>query len=236
MLRFYFVIIISIPWIIYYLSKAYIYYNNFDKYSEEECYDLAQKIINIMKKHGRIETTVYGTENLPKDGGYIMFSNHQGKYDALGIMSVHKKACTVVMDAKRSKMLLVNQFMKLIRGSRLDKSDMRSQVKTIMEIARQVREGRRFILFPEGGYDHNGNNVLDFSAGSFKCALNAKCPIVPVAIIDSYIPFEINSLKKVVTQVHFLEPIPFYEYAEMTTREIADKVKQKIEARIVEFS
>lgn len=235
MLRFYFVIIVSIPWIIYYLSTARRYYNNLDRYSEEECYYFALKIINTLKKHGRIETKVFGTENLPESDGYIMFSNHQGKYDALGIMSVHKKPCTVVMDAKRSKMLLVNQFMKLIRGSRLDKTDMKSQVKTIMDIAKQVKEGRRFILFPEGGYDHNGNNVLEFSAGSFKCAQKAKCPIVPVAIVDSYIPFEVNSLKKVITQVHFLEPIHFNEYEHMTTREIADRVKQKIEARIEEF-
>ena len=37
----------------------------------------------------------YGMENLPKEGGYVMFPNHQGKYDALGIVYTHKKPCTI---------------------------------------------------------------------------------------------------------------------------------------------
>lgn len=65
-------------------------------------------------------------------------------------------------------------------------------------------------------------------AGSFKCAVKAKAPIVPVAIIDSYKPFGINSLRKVKTQVHFLEPIYYEEYEGMRTVEIAKLVKSRI--------
>lgn len=38
------------------------------------------------------------------------------------------------------------------------------------------------------------------------CSVKSKTPIVPVALIDSYKVFGVNSLKKVNTQVHFLEP------------------------------
>ena len=72
----------------------------------------------------------------------------------------------------------------------------------------------------------------EFRAGSFKCATKVKAPIVPVAIIDSYKPFGINSLRSVKTQVHFLKPISYEEYGEMTTQEISQLVKSRIAAVI----
>ena len=109
---------------------------------------------------------------------------------------------------------------------------MKKQMKTIMDIAGEVREGRRYIIFPEGGYDHNKNELQEFMPGAFKCAVWAKAPIVPVAIIDSYKPFSVNSLRKVRTYVHFLQPIGFEEYKGMRTGEIAELVKSRIAADI----
>ena len=48
---------------------------------------------------------------------------------------------------------------------------------------------------------------LEFKGGSFKAATKSKCPIVPVALIDSYKAFDTGSVKKLIVQVHFLEPI-----------------------------
>ena len=52
--------------------------------------------------------------------------------------------------------------------------------------------------------------------GAFKCAVRANCPIVPVLLVDSYKPFEINSLRRVKTQVHFLPAIYPEEYEGLT--------------------
>ena len=161
-----------------------------------------------------------------------MYSNHQGKYDTLGIMHSHTKPCTIVMDAYRSKLPIVDTFIDLVRGRRLDKTDMRKQMQTMMQISGEVKEGRRYIVFPEGGYDNNKNELQDFMAGAFKCAVKAKAPIVPVAIIDSYKPFGVNSLRKVKTQVHFLKPLYYDEYGGMTTPEIAQEVKERIAKKI----
>ena len=143
-------------------------------------------------------------------------------------MISHPKPCTIVMDADRSNMPLANSFINLVKGQRLDKTDMKSQIRTIMNIADEVKAGRRYIVFPEGGYDHNRNDLQKFMPGAFKCATQSKAPIVPVAIIDSYKPFGVNSLRKVKTQVHFLPPIFFEEYAGLTTREIAELVRTRI--------
>lgn len=228
MLRFWYVIIISLPFIIYYLVKGDYIERHADAYSEEDRYRVALRVIRIMKRNGRITTSVTGEENLPKDCGYVMFPNHQGKYDALGIMDAHKKPCTVMMDEKRSHMVIVDQFITLVKGCRIDKSDIKSQVSAINKVASEVKEGRRYIVFPEGGYFHNRNAVKEFMPGAFQCAVRAKSPIVPVLLVDSYKPFEINSLRKVHTQVHFLPAIYPEEYSGMTTSQIAKLVRGRI--------
>lgn len=228
MIRLIYVIAISIPFVLYYIYKANYIQRHGEKYSEEERYRIARRCISIMMHNGRIETEGFGAELLPKEGGYVMYSNHQGKYDTLGIMSVHEEPCTIVIDAYRSKLPIVDPFIDLVRGSRLDKTDMKSQTKTILKIAEEVKNGRRYIVFPEGGYDQNRNDLQEFMPGAFKCATKSHAPIVPVAIIDSYKPFGVNSLRRVKTQVHFLSPIFFEEYQGMNTRQIAEMVKGRI--------
>ncbi len=232
MLRFYFVIIISLPLIIYYILRARYIMRHFDRYDDEYCYRVARNMVRKMMRNGRIKTKYYGLENLPKDGGYIMFPNHQGKFDALGIIYSHQKPCSIVIDKKRSQMILTNEFIGLLKGIRLDKEDMRQQMKSIKQMADEVKSGRRYILFPEGGYDHNQNKVQEFLPGAFKTALWSQKPIVPVALVDSYKPFELNSLSRVTTQVHFLKPLYYDDYKGLSTKEIAALVKESIQKAI----
>ena len=86
-----------------------------------------------------------------------MFPNHQGKYDALGIVYTHKKPCTIVIDDAKSHMILTSQFIDMIHGKRLIKDDVRQSDKLMQEISKEVAAGKRYIIFPEGGYTDNKN-------------------------------------------------------------------------------
>ena len=235
MFRFYTLVIFSLPLIIYYIVKANYYCAHEDKYDEDKRYSLAMCIVRDVMRRGRIKTMSYGQENLPKTGGYIMYANHQGKYDALGIMDSHNGPCSVIMDATRSKMPLADQVVALVKGIRLDRTDFRQQVRVLGEMTEEAKNGRRFIYFPEGGYMHNGNTLQEFRPGAFKVAKNAGCPIVPVAIYDSHLPFDYNSYRKVTTQVCFMEPIYYEEYEHMSTKEISELVKSRIEEKLKEL-
>ncbi len=212
--------------------------SNPDKYSEEEKYAYFKKLVRYLKTTTKIHTKCYGEENLPKEGGYVMFPNHQGKYDALGVIYCHKEPCTFVMDKAKSYSFLVKEMIELIDGKRLEIDNVRQNMTLIMEIAKEVEQGRKFILFSEGGYDKNGNNVQEFKPGSFKCATMVKAPIVPVALIDSYLPFNssYNPFKKVVTKVIFCKPLYYDDYKDMKTPEIADVVKNTIVEAMKEYS
>ena len=200
-----------------------------EKYSESEMYELDRLAIRRMMRPGHITTEGYGMENLPSEGGYIMCPNHQGKYDALGIMYTHDKPCSVVMDIEKSNSILVRQFINLVRGKRIDRKDARQSIKVIREMADEAKTGRKFIIFPEGGYSHNGNKTTSFKAGAFKSAVWAKVPIVPVVLIDSYKVFELHTLKPIKTFVYYLKPLYYNDYKSMTTVEIARLVQDKIQ-------
>ncbi len=234
MLRFCFVILISLPIALFYLGRAAYIERHDALYTEAQRYELARRAVSILQRNGRIRTDIYGAENLPEEGGYVMYPNHQGKYDALGIISGHEKPCTVMIDDKRSHKPITTQFITLLKGSRLDRTNMKNQLKTVLDIIEQVKAGRRYIVFPEGGYYRNRNEVNEFLPGAFKCSIKSRTPIVPVVLIDSYRPFELNSLKKVRTQVHFLPPIPYEEYKDLNSREIAEKTRALIVAKIKE--
>ncbi len=217
----------------YFVPKMSYYAKHPEKYSEEDRYELAQNVIDKVRRTARVTTEYYGVENIPEENGYIMFSNHQGKYDALGIMAGHSKPCSVLMDKARSNMFIAKQFIDLLGGQRIEKNAPKQQIRVLAAIVDEVKSGRNYLIFPEGGYGKKRDNSLEeFKYGCFYCAVKAKCPIVPIALIDSYKPFGLNSLKKVRTKVIFLPPIPYEEYAGMKAPALCAHVKEKIQAEI----
>lgn len=209
-----------------------------EKYSEEDNYKYVREhVVEILKKTGCVETEGFGMENLPKEGGYMMYPNHQGKYDVYGIISVHEKPCTFVMDIEKSNSLFIKQITDMLNGKRLDKKNNRQAMTIINEIAKDVEKGRRYILFPEGEYDNNKkNSLINFKSGCFKICLKSKVPIVPVVLVDSYKVYNSWDLGKIKTQVYFLEPIFYDEYKDMNTHQISDLVKSRIEIKLKELN
>ena len=76
--------------------------------------------------------------------------------------------------------------------------------------------------------------MLPFHGGSFRCATKSKCPVVPVALVDSYKVLDEKGSKPVSIQLHYLPPIPFEEYGSCKPAELADMVRDRIEAKILE--
>ncbi len=233
MFRFYYTIVMRIGSIIHFVPKMRRYAKHPEQYSEEDCLALAKVMIAKVAKTARTTTSVYGLENLPDDGGYVLFANHQGKYDALGIMAALPRPCRVLMNLQRSKMPIANEFVSLVRGKRIDHRSPRQQVTCLREIAEEVKEGAVYLIFPEGGYrKHQDNRLNRFHSGCMRSATRSERPIVPVALIDSFKPFTQKNMKKVHTQVHFLPPIHHEEFRDLRPAELAELVQARIAAHM----
>lgn len=231
MFRFYYTIVMRTGSILHYVPKMRRYAKHPEQYTEEDCHDLCCVMIDKVARTAHASTTYYGIENLPAEGGYILYSNHQGKYDALGIMRGHPRPCRVLMDKKRSEMPIANEYISLVRGKRIDAGNIRQQMQCIREIGEEVKEGKVYLIFPEGGYRKDQDNYMNrFRSGCFRSAMIAQCPIVPVAIIDSFKPFGERGLSHVQTEVHYLQPIPYEDYCGMKPAALAEMVQARIAA------
>lgn len=224
----------SLFYVMYAVPKANYYIAHPEKYSDEDCYRYACKVMDHMRRLSRAQTVVSGLENLPAEGGYIMYSNHQGKYDAIGILLSHPTPCAVLWEQHAAQRFLARQVNALLRGKEIDLTNIRQSVRAINEIAAEVAAGKRYLIFPEGGYSDNGNTLQPFKDGCFLSALKSHVPIIPVAIYDSYRAMDINTFEKVTTQVHFLKPIQYEKYGSMKRPEIAAMVKDRIQQKLNE--
>ena len=177
---------------------------------------------------GNVSIQATGIENIPTEDGFIMFPNHQGMYDMLALIDVCPKPLSVVAKKEVANIPLLRSVFKVDKAIFIDREDVRQSMQVILQVAKEVSEGQNFVIFPEGTRSKNGNKVGEFKGGSFKAAMKAKCPIIPVALIDSFKPFDTNTIKKVTVQVHILKPLYYEEYKDMKTVEIAEEVRKRI--------
>ncbi len=234
MLRFYYVIVLRIFSIMYYVPKMSHYAKHPEAYDRRDRYRLAQKVINKVRKTARVTTEYYGLKNLPSKNGYLMFANHQSKYDALGIFAGHEEPCSVLMDKKRSNMFIAKQFIDMLGGQRIDRTSPRQMIRVLNNISEELKSGINYLIFPEGGYPkkRKDNSLCEFQYGCFTCAVKSGCPIVPVVLLDSYKAFGENSLKRVTTKVVFLPVIPHEEIQGLRSKELCAYVKELIATEI----
>lgn len=214
----------------YWFIKICIYGKN-DKYSQEKRYALLKHIVIKANLSGRVKIEAYGLNNLPNETGYIMFPNHQGLFDVLAFFESHPIPFTVVVKKEVAQVIFLNQIFRALKAQAIDRSDMKQSIKVINQMTQEVKQGINYIIFAEGTRSKD-NSLLDFKGGSFKSAINAKCPIVPVALIDSYKAFDTNSIKRQTVQIHYLPPIYYEEYHNMKSIEIAKLVRTRIQEEI----
>ena len=221
--------IIHIPWMIIRLLS---YAANVDKYTEEERNQLLREIVGYANRGGNVSIKATGVEHIPNKNGFIMYPNHQGMYDMLALIDVCPKPLSVVAKKEVANIPLLRSVFKVDKAIFIDREDVKQSMQVIIQVAKEVSKGRNFVIFPEGTRSKKGNIVGEFKGGSFKAAMKARAPIVPVALIDSFKPFDTKSLEKVTVQVHILEPLLYEEYKDMKTTEIAEEVKRRIIEKI----
>lgn len=200
-----------------------------DKYTEEQHYTMLSQIVKRANNGGNVVIQAYGQENIPSEKGFMFYPNHQGYYDVLAIVAACRTPFSVVAKKEVAEVPFLKQVFACMKAYTIDREDVRQAMQVIVNVTKDVKNGKNFCIFAEGTRSKKGNQTGDFKAGSFKAATKAQCPIVPVALVDSFKPFDTNTVSKVIVQVHFLKPLQYEEYKEMKTSEIAKLVHDQIQ-------
>jgi len=213
-------------------TKLCHYAKHTDEYPEEEKYRHIQRILKLAVKAGNVEIKAYGVENIPREGGFLLYGNHQGLFDVVAVVNTCDIPLAAVFKKELSNVPLLKEIIACTKSFALDRENVRQSLEVIQNVTREVQAGRRYLIFPEGTRSKNGNRMGDFHGGSFKCALKAKCPVVPVAFIDSFKPLDQKGSDPVSMQIHYLKPIPYEEYQGMKAVELAALVRSRLEETI----
>lgn len=203
-----------------------------DKHTELEKYTFLKMVTTRANKAGRVTVEVHGIENLPEKMGYVMFPNHQGMFDVLALLECCPHPFTVVMKKEVADLFLVKQIRRFLKAQFIDREDVRGSVQVIRQMTKEVKEGRNYVIFAEGTRSKHQNQVQNFKGGSFKSAINAKSPVVPVALIDCFKPFDARSVEKTAVQVYFLPPLYYDDYKDMKSLELAALVQSRVSEKI----
>lgn len=218
--------ILTVP---FWYGKLWYYAANSNHISEEKKLTLFKEIVSRANSGGNVTVISRGLENIPKDQSFMYFPNHQGLYDVLALLDGSPRFFSVVMKKELEHLPFLNLIFRIMGAYSIDREDVRQSMKVIQKVSQEVKEGKNFLIFPEGTRSKNSNAVGNFKGGSFKSATKAKCPIVPVCIRNAYKVFDTGSVDPVTVEVQYLRPLYYEEYKEMKTTEIAEKVMKRIQ-------
>ena len=163
-----------------------------DKYTEEDNYEFLRWIVFRANKGGNVTIDVHGQENIPKQDGFMFFPNHQGLYDVLAIVEACTHPFSVVAKKEVENLPFLKQVFKIMKAFMIDREDVRQSMKVIQSVSEDVKNGKSFLIFPEGTRNRNESDLelLGFHEGSFRLATKTNCLIVPIAMNNTVSIFE----------------------------------------------
>lgn len=203
-----------------------------DRYAEQEKWDHIQKIMKLAVGSGNVDLQVTGLENLPAEGPFMLYANHQGMFDVVAIAATCPRPLGCVLKKELEHIPLLKQIIACTKSFPMDRSDTRQSLTVIQNVIAQLKQGRAYLIFPEGTRSRLGNRMLPFHHGSFRCAVKAKCPVIPLAFVDSFKVLDEKGSKPTRVQMHYLQPISWEQYQGMTTVELATLVQSRIQEAV----
>lgn len=217
-------------------GKLRRYAKHTDKYPELEKWQHIQRIMQAAVSSGNIDLKIYGKENLPEENGFMLYGNHQGMFDVVAIAASCDTPLAIVYKKELKSVPVLTEIYRCTNSFAMDRADVRQSLTVIQAVTKEVLSGRNYVIFPEGTRSKKGNEMNEFHSGSFRCAVKAKCPIVPMAFIDSFKVLDQKGSAPVTVQLHYLKPIVYEEYKDMKTVELAELVKSRIQEAIDKHS
>ena len=201
-------------------TRLWHYAKHTDEYPEQEKWDLIHKILGYAVKAGNVDLQVFGKETLPPEDGFVLYGNHQGMFDVVALAADWERPLAAVLKKELAEVPLLKQIRECTHSFAMDREDVRQSLTVIKGVTEEVQKGRNYLIFPEGTRSRQGNRLLPFHGGSFRCAIKAKCPIIPVVLIDSFKVFDQKGSAPLTVQLHYLPPIPYEEYKYLRLRQL----------------
>jgi putative phosphoserine phosphatase/1-acylglycerol-3-phosphate O-acyltransferase len=128
-----------------------------------------------------VKLRVQGREHLWSHRPAVFIFNHRNNFDVLMVGRIVDRDYTAVGKKELQKNPLTAGLGKLIDAVFLDRDDTKSAVDSLQPVQEAVRSGLSLIISPEGTRSAR-REVGPFKKGSFRIAMYAGVPIVPIVL------------------------------------------------------
>lgn len=163
----------------------------------------------------------------------IFMANHQSSVDIWALVRVLPAPTRFV--AKRSLFRVPVMGWAMTAGGfiSIDRRNRPSAIRSLERAAQRIRTGRPVVLFPEGTRSRDGR-LQPFKKGPFHLALQARVPLVPVAISGSWrvLPPRKARIRPGPVRVEFLPALEAADFASSDHEELLREVRRRLEAAL----
>jgi 1-acyl-sn-glycerol-3-phosphate acyltransferase len=128
-----------------------------------------------------IPVRVSGVEYFEALGPAILVANHASYIDAVVLMATIPADFRFIAKRRLADYPLIGTVIRKAGHVTIEKATVAQQISGADVLARQVREGRQMLVFPEGTFFRKPE-LRSFRLGAFKAAVDAKCAVVPIAL------------------------------------------------------
>jgi fatty-acyl-CoA synthase len=124
---------------------------------------------------------VDGVQRLPAAGAVVLAANHSSYLDAVTLFATIPRDFRFVGKRELADWPLVGAVIRRVGHLTVERADPSRSVEDAERVSGALRGGTSLAFFPEGTF-LAGPRLLPFRLGAFKAAVEAGCPVVPVAI------------------------------------------------------
>jgi 1-acyl-sn-glycerol-3-phosphate acyltransferase len=123
---------------------------------------------------------VQGLQHLPRRGA-VLVANHASYVDVAVLIAALPVDIRFVAKRELLKTPIVGAVLRKAAHLTVDRVDVSRGVADAAAVTEAVRAGAVVCVFPEGTFGQRPG-LLPFRLGAFKAAVEARCPVVPVAV------------------------------------------------------
>ncbi|MDL2276196.1 MULTISPECIES: lysophospholipid acyltransferase family protein [unclassified Breznakia] len=174
---------------------------------------------------------VEGVENIPLDEPILFVSNHQGTLDPALVIATCPKPMAFISKKKNEKLPVFGSWAITIGVIHFDHDTRGGNVYMLREAARELKAGKRLLIFPEGTRSR-GDHMNPFKTGALQPAYLAKATLVPVTLNNAYCIDDKKDKNKNL-KITYGKPIRHEEYKQYKYDEMSDIVYKEIEKNII---
>jgi 1-acyl-sn-glycerol-3-phosphate acyltransferase len=177
--------------------------------------------------------TVRGVENLEPASTYVYMANHCSLVDIPAMFAYLPYQFRIMAKKELFYVPFMGWHLWTSGNFPVDRSDPRKTQRSLRNVIEGVRCGKSLAVFPEGTRSSDGK-LHEFKPGSFKIAVRAGVPIVPITIRGTHDILPKHSLvpRPGLVEVLIGKPIDTRDSTEKDIRQLMEETHRAIESQL----